>query len=70
MHILMENRNGLIMDLSTSEANGYAEREEGVARSGGFERDASCSGVRSLRMPVMTTAGSCKNSKLLTVWCP
>ena len=30
MHILMENRNGLIMDLSTSEANGYAERQEAL----------------------------------------
>lgn len=30
MHILMENRNGLIMDLSTSEANGRAERQEAL----------------------------------------
>lgn len=30
MHVLMENRNGLIIDLSTSEANGRAEREEAV----------------------------------------
>jgi hypothetical protein len=30
MHILMENRNGLIMCLSTSEANGRAERQEAL----------------------------------------
>lgn len=30
MHILMENRSGLIMDVATSEANGRAEREEAL----------------------------------------
>jgi transposase len=28
MHVLMENRHGLVVDVSVSEANGYAEREE------------------------------------------
>ena len=30
LHVLMENRNGLMIDLSTSEANGHAERQEAV----------------------------------------
>ena len=30
-HVLMENRNGLVVDVSVSEANGYAEREEALA---------------------------------------
>lgn len=30
MHVLMENRHGLVVDVSVSEANGYAEREEAL----------------------------------------
>ncbi len=29
-HVLMENRNGLVVDVELSEANGYAERETGL----------------------------------------
>lgn len=29
-HVLMENRNGLVVDVSVSEANGFAEREEAL----------------------------------------
>lgn len=29
-HVLMENRNGLVIDVSVSEANGFAEREEAM----------------------------------------
>jgi transposase len=30
-HVLMENRNGLVVDVSVSEANGFAERKEALA---------------------------------------
>jgi transposase len=30
MHVLMENRHGLVVEVSVSEANGYAEREEAL----------------------------------------
>ena len=30
-HVLMENRNGLVVDVSVSEANGHAERKEALA---------------------------------------
>ena len=44
-HVLMENRNGLVVDIEISEANGRAEREVAIKLLGGYRRRAGRSTV-------------------------